>query len=89
MSEVEFSRAEIEALAGKLDSPQLQLSERERTLLRAIFAAASSQVRRRGAEGSGETEPTLANLREELLNSFIPGDAAEFIMGVPDIFDGR
>ena len=87
MSELEFSRAEIEALAGKLDSPQLQLSERERTLLRAIFGAASSQVQRLGA--AGERDATLANLREELLNSFIPGDATEFIIKLPDIFDDR
>jgi len=87
MSELEFNRAEIEALAGKLDSPQLQLSDRERTLLRAIFAAAGSQVHRLGA--GGEREPTLANLREELVNSFIPGDATEFTMNVTDIFDDR
>jgi hypothetical protein len=88
MSDVEFNRTEIEALTSKLDSPQLQLSDRERVLLRAIFAAAGSQVRRRGA-GTGEQESALANLREELLNSFIPGEATEFSIPPPDIFDDR
>jgi hypothetical protein len=88
MSDVEFNRTEVEALTAKLDSPQLQLSERERVLLRAIFAAAGNQVRRRGA-GAGEREAGLASLREELANSFIPGEATEFSMPPSDIFDDR
>lgn len=85
MSELQFSRTEIEGLAQKLDSPQSQLSEREKQLLLAIFSAARDQVRSSGPETSGEAEVTLTNLRERLLNSFIPGDGAEFIMGVPNI----
>jgi len=80
MSDVEFNRTEIEALTSKLDSPQLQLSDRERVLLRAIFAAAGSQVRRRGA-GTGEQESALANLREELLNSQGCGQSISAVQG--------
>jgi hypothetical protein len=80
MAELEFTRRQVEDLARKLDSPESQLSERERALLLAIFSAASIQVRPSGAEGSGRTEATLANLREELVNAFIPGDATEFLI---------
>lgn len=76
MGELEFSRSEVENLAQKLDSPQLQLSEKERALLLAIFSAASNRVRPADA-----ARPTLADLRDELLNAFIPEDsAAEFII---------
>jgi len=88
MAELEFSRREVEELARKLDSPQLQLSERERVLLLAVFSVASNQVRHSDTESSGRTEATLANLREELVNAFIPGDASDFIISghiiVPD-----
>ena len=84
MAELVFTRTEIEDLARKLASPQSQLSERERALLLAIFAAASRQVRPRHPEGSGRAEPTLANLREELVKAFIPGEAPEFTVYGPD-----
>jgi hypothetical protein len=84
MAELEFTRREIEDLAGKLASPQSQFSERERALLLAIFTAAGGQVRPRHPEGSGRAEPTLANLREELVKAFIPGDAPEFTIYGPD-----
>jgi hypothetical protein len=80
MAELEFSRREVEDLAGKLDSQGSQLSRRERLLLLAIFSAASNEVRRSGAETPGQTEATLANLREELVNAFIPGDDPHFII---------
>jgi len=88
MAEMEFSRREIEDLAQKLDSPQSQLSGRERALLIAIFWAAGNQVRRNDERGSGKTE-TLHSLREELLNAFIPGDAPEFTIHVPIILPDR
>lgn len=84
MGELEFSRAEVENLAQKLDSPQLQLSEKEKALLLAIFSAASNRVRPADA-----ARPTLADLRGELLNAFIPDDsAAEFIINAPTNISG-
>jgi hypothetical protein len=79
MGELEFSRAEVENLAQKLDSPQLQLSGKEKALLLAIFSAASSRVR-----PVEEARPTLDDLRDDLLNAFIPDDAAcDFIINAP------
>jgi hypothetical protein len=49
-------------------------------LLLAIFSAAGDQVRPIASKGSGKTQAELANLREQLLNAFIPGDATEFVM---------
>jgi len=84
MAELEFTRREIEDLARKLASPESQLSERERALLLAIFSAAGRQARPRYPEGSGRAELTLANLREELVKAFIPGDAPEGTIYGPD-----
>ena len=79
MGELEFTRAEVENLAQKLDSPQLQLSAKEKALLLAIFSAASNRVR-----PADTARPTLADLRDELLNAFIPEDSAsEFIINAP------
>ncbi|MGD0608487.1 MAG: hypothetical protein ABSA53_33475 [Streptosporangiaceae bacterium] len=82
MAELEFTRGEIDDLARKLTSPQLQLSERERALLLSIFSAACRQVRPRYPEGAAE--PTLADLREDLVKAFIPWDAAEFTIDRPN-----
>jgi hypothetical protein len=80
MSDLQFSRAEIEGLALKLASPQAGLSEREKQLLLAIFAAARNQVW--SSEDSGEAHITLTDLREQLLNAFIPDDGAEFVIHI-------
>lgn len=79
MGELEFSRAEVENLAQKLDSPQLELSGKEKALLLAIFSAASDRVRPADTE-----RPTLADLRDDLLKAFIPEDTVcEFIINAP------
>jgi hypothetical protein len=84
MAELEFTRGEIDDLVRKLTSPQLQLSERERALLLAIFSAACRQVRPGYPEGSAAADPTLANLREDLVKAFIPWDAPEFTIEHPN-----
>jgi hypothetical protein len=78
MSVLRFNRAEIEGLAQKLASPQVGLAEHERLLLLAIFAAARNRVR--SIEDSGEVGITLTDLREQLLNAFIPDDGIEFLI---------
>jgi hypothetical protein len=85
MIELEFRRQDIEDLAGKLDSSQLQLSDHERALLIAIFAAARDRVRHNDAADPGKVEPTLGDLREQLLKAFIPGDAVDFILTMTGI----
>jgi hypothetical protein len=75
MSDLQFSRAEIEGLAQKLDSLQGQLSEREMQLLLAIFAVAGTKVRSISADSS---EITVANLRSQFLKAFIPDDGDDF-----------
>lgn len=82
MSDLQFSRAEIEVLAQKLASPQAQLSDREKQLLLAIFAAARSQVR---SSQAGDADITVTDLREQLLNAFIPDDGVEFSLARPNI----
>jgi hypothetical protein len=74
MENFEFSRQEIEDLAGQLDALGTQLTERERILLLAIFSAAGQHVAIHAPpKGSGDTEQTLADLKEQILNAFIPG----------------
>jgi hypothetical protein len=89
MAELEFTRTEVEDLAQKLDAPQSQLTRRERALVLAIFSAARNLVRPSGAEGSVAIDATLANLREELVNAFIPGDATRFVIAAPNIIPDR
>jgi hypothetical protein len=78
MSELRFSRAEVEGLAQKLGSPEAGLSEREKLLLLAIFAAARNKVS--PSEDLGEVEGRLTDLREQLLTAFIPDEGTEFFI---------
>jgi hypothetical protein len=76
MNDLEFSRSDIVDLATKLDSLKTQLSDNERKLLLAIFSAASSQVWQLGSTAAAVPgEPTLTDLREQLIKAFIPADA--------------
>jgi hypothetical protein len=90
MTEFRFSRDEVEDLAGKLDVLKSQLSEQEQELLLAIFSAASGHVQQAGTEGSGDTAGPvdLADLKNQILQSFIPGNAQTFVMGLPRIGPG-
>ncbi len=82
MSDLLFSRAEIEGLAEKLDSPQAQLSEREKRLLVAIFAAAGNKVSSISAD-SGDI--IVTDLRSQLLRAFIPDEGEDYILKAHDI----
>lgn len=85
MSDLQFSRAEIEGLAQKLDSLQAQFSEREKQLLLAIFAAAGNQVRSSDPEDSAGADITLTDLREQLLIAFTPDGGGDLIIiSIPD-----
>ncbi len=72
MASLEFSRREVENLARKLDSVQAQLSESERTLLLAIFAAAGDHVD--VVVQLAGTELRTSDFRDQIVKSFIPGD---------------
>ena len=76
MSELRFSRDEIRDLALKLAAPEAGLSERERLLLLFIFAAARNQTW--STEDSGWADITITDLREQLLNVFIPDEGDEY-----------
>ncbi len=89
MADQRFSRREIAELARKIG--ELRLSENERTLLLAIFAAAAdSAVRTPGgearlaeAEVQGEPESgELGDLQRQLLNAYIPGNSFDSLGGV-------
>jgi hypothetical protein len=87
MSELQFSRKELEDLARKVGTLQPFLSDKERALLLAIFASAEHHVRVvepghgafaavnvLGQELEEEEDPTLGDLMRQLLNSYIPGN---------------
>jgi hypothetical protein len=89
IAELEFSRSDVESLAQKLDTLKPQLSGQQQALLVAIFAAAADQVRPAGSSGSADiTELNLADLRDQLLNSFAPSEGSEFVMSLPRIGPG-
>jgi hypothetical protein len=76
MDELEFSRTEVEELAYKVVR---DLSERERELLLAIFWAAAELV----SPALPRASPDLAELREQLTDSFLPDTGTEFIIRKP------
>ena len=92
MADVEFNRKNIEDLARKLSALDQSLSEKERELLIAIFAAAVSRTEvpskghgtLPGIETNQPQEPvsggheTLSELQRQLLNSYIPGRPPEY-----------
>jgi hypothetical protein len=90
MKHVPFRQGEIEALALKLGSPESPLSDREKQLLLAIFAAAGANVTSSDPEDSAGTEITIIDLRQQLLTAFIPDNGGELlVIHVPDIDWGR
>ena len=74
MEELEFSRREVEVLAGKLVRDDL--SEREKALLLAIFWAAADQVSPALPRASSD----LTELRKQLIDSFLPDTGNEFLI---------
>lgn len=90
MADQHFSRLEVAELARKIG--ELRLSENERTLLLAIFAAAAGSAERmpggeaRLAEAEirhGEPESgELGDLQSQLLNAYIPGNSFDSLRGI-------
>jgi hypothetical protein len=74
MAELEFSRSEVADLAGKLVT--VELSECERALLLAIFWAAAERV----SPVPPQAAPDPAELREQLIHSFLPDSGDEFVI---------
>jgi hypothetical protein len=79
MANLEFNQQELADLAGKLST--LDLTDQERALLLAIFAAAAERVNQTDVgvatlPQAGETgeEPTVEDLQQQLLNAYIPGN---------------
>jgi hypothetical protein len=79
MEGLQFSRDEVEALAGKLDALQHVLLPDERALLVAIFSVARENVLP-VAKHPVEAEPTAADLRQQILDAFLPADGSTFVM---------
>ncbi len=89
MANLEFSRQEIVNLTRRVSNVDPPLSERETTLLLAIFAAAADratpvglgggatlpgfEIRNPPAAARTEREMTLSDLQQQLLNAYIPG----------------
>jgi hypothetical protein len=84
MTAVQFSRQEIEDLAQKLDSLSPELSPHERQVLVAIFSSASVRVASMPPARLAPPEVTVASLREQLLDAFVPDPrAGEFLIDPP------
>jgi len=83
MPSLGFSRQEIENLAEKLASLHAELSDCEWALLLAIFSAARDNVEVLApAAGPAPSGPTLEDLREQIINAFIPGDDTIFSINI-------
>jgi hypothetical protein len=80
MADGVFSRGEVDALAEKLDSLRHELSPDERLLLIDIFAAAKHSVMSVQPPGPGEQEPTSADLKQQLVEAFLPHGVDHFVM---------
>lgn len=79
MANMQFDRGDIEGLAVKL--ARIELDPRERNLLLAIFAAASDNVIFSvPAESSEHAETTSAELHEQLVRAFMPGDDPDLVI---------
>jgi hypothetical protein len=86
MAGLEFTRKEIEQLAQKLSSPEPRLSGRDRTLLLAIFSAASAHVTsRHRPESRSQAAPALADLKDQIVTAFIPGQDERYELAIPRI----
>ncbi len=77
MAELRFSRSDIEGLVAKLSTLSSQLSDREQHLLLAILAVASEHACQPSSSGLPD-DATLAELREQIVQSFVPGSDDEF-----------
>lgn len=100
MANLEFSQQDIEDLARKLSTLQPFLSDQERALLLAIFAAAAGSAKPSGLSGAtlpkagivgqaaeaGTAAPvTAADLQRQLLGAYVPGnDFGSVTSGLPD-----
>jgi hypothetical protein len=94
MRDLEFSEADIENLAGKLSAIEHRLTDHERDLLLAIFAAAADRARPAGQhrpatlraaqisarpETDAENQVTSEELRDQLLKAYAPGNDFVFV----------
>lgn len=90
MANLEFNQQDIENLVDKLVPVTGTLTEQERMLLVAIFAAAANRAEQsdpdaallpapeiwghsRGAGARRKQQPTADQLKQQLLNGYVPG----------------
>jgi hypothetical protein len=87
MAELRFSRSDIEGLIDKLSTFSSELSSSERRLLLAILSVAANHASQpeRAEESDGPGDASLAELREQIVGSFVPGSGSEEFI----IFSGR
>jgi hypothetical protein len=99
MADMEFSRQDLEDLVRKVSQLQPYLSDTERQLLMAIFAAAAERAKAFGpkqaatlpeAESSGQpagdgtgAQPTPEDLQRQLLAAYIPGKSFDSLTSGP------
>ena len=86
MTYLEFDRKEIENLIQKLST--LNLNEQERALLLAIFAAAADRAQQTGPTvatlpEASVGEETLADLQQQLLTAYTPGNSFDSVTQPP------
>jgi hypothetical protein len=91
MAELRFSRGDIERLMDKLSTLDPPLTDREQRLLLAIFSVAADHARQPPAADSADAlaEAGLAELRDQIVRSFVPGTSDDFLIDVATKIGGR
>jgi hypothetical protein len=85
MTELQFSRSDVARLVDKLITVTPQLSDQEQRLLLAIFSLAAEHARQPASAGWADTpaDATVAELREQIVRSFVPGSGEDFLLAAP------
>ena len=99
MADLEFNRDDVVSLIRKLSTLESIFSEQERALLLAIFAAAADRAKQTSpseatlpgasvdqAPGTGagtDEQPTLADLQQQLLSAYTPGNSFDSVTQPP------
>jgi hypothetical protein len=93
MADLVFNQNEINSLCAKVSTLQPQLSDPERALLLAIFAAAAERARPIGPKNEAalplavgstqapDAQPNAASLQQQLLNSYVAGNSFSDVVG--------
>jgi hypothetical protein len=83
MTDLGFNRQDVEGLAAKLAAIDPRLEEKERNLLLTIFSVAAEQVSGVSQVPTKEASAVPAELRDQLIDSFLPDGGDDFVLKEP------